>query len=73
MNPFRHTARESDTEPGLCYYRARYYDPTTSRFVSEDPINFEAGVNFYACVWDNPLNENDPSGLDAMRARTRWG
>jgi hypothetical protein len=21
-------------------------------------------VNFYAYVWDNPLNENDPSGLD---------
>jgi RHS repeat-associated protein len=24
-NPFQYTAREFDTETGLCYYRARYY------------------------------------------------
>jgi hypothetical protein len=27
-NPFQYTARESDPETGLYYYRARYYDPT---------------------------------------------
>ncbi|HXJ17122.1 MAG TPA: RHS repeat-associated core domain-containing protein, partial [Candidatus Polarisedimenticolia bacterium] len=27
-NPFQYTAREFDTETGLYYYRARYYDPT---------------------------------------------
>jgi RHS repeat-associated protein len=26
VNPFRYTARESDTETGLYYYRAKYYD-----------------------------------------------
>ena len=26
VNPFQYTARESDTETGLYYYRARYYD-----------------------------------------------
>jgi RHS repeat-associated protein len=31
VNPFRYTARESDTETGLYYYRARYYDPTIQR------------------------------------------
>ena len=29
VNAFRYTARESDTETGLYYYRARYYDPPT--------------------------------------------
>ena len=40
VNPFQYTARESDTETGLYYYRARYYDPSSGRFISEDP---EAG------------------------------
>ena len=64
MNPFQYTARESDTETGLYYYRARYYDPAPGRFLSEDPARFDAGVNFFAYVWDNPLNGTDPSGLD---------
>jgi RHS repeat-associated protein len=50
--------------PQDSYYRARYYDPAAGRFISEDPARFDAGVNFYAYVWDNPLNGTDPSGLD---------
>lgn len=42
--------------------QARYYDPLTGRFISEDPKGFEAGVNFYAYVNNNPVNGNDPSG-----------
>jgi hypothetical protein len=50
--------------PQVSYYRARYYDQNVGRFLSEDPINLEAGVNFYAYVWDDPANGPDPSGLD---------
>jgi RHS repeat-associated protein len=39
-NPFQYTARESDTETGLYYYRARYYDSQAGRFISEDPLEF---------------------------------
>src|SRR5229473_6027083 len=51
VNPFRYTARESDTETGLYYYRARYYDPNSGRFLSEDPVEFNGGGNnFYRYV-----------------------
>ena len=47
--------RESDWEPGLYYYRARYYDPTVGRFVSSDPIGFGGMTsNFYAYVANDP-------------------
>jgi RHS repeat-associated protein len=62
-NPFRYTARESDTETGLYYYRARYYDPGTGRFLKEDPIRFQGGTNFYPYVSNNPAFSKDPYGL----------
>jgi RHS repeat-associated protein len=58
------TARESDTETGLYYYRARYYDPGVGRFVSEDPIGFGAGNDFYRYVLNDPLNGIDSFGLN---------
>jgi RHS repeat-associated protein len=63
-NPFQYTARESDAETGLYYYRARYYDPQGGRFISEDPLAFEAGSDFYVYVMNNPIYGIDPSGLD---------
>jgi RHS repeat-associated protein len=70
VNPFRYTARESDTETGLYYYRARYYDPNPGRLLSEDPIDFAGGINFYAYVQNDPLNLFDPLGLRATKAAT---
>src|SRR5439155_13360265 len=62
-NSFQYTGRESDGT-GLYYLRARYYSPRLQRFVSEDPIGFVAGVNFYAYTYNNPMNWIDPNGLD---------
>jgi hypothetical protein len=45
------------------YYRARYYDPTTGRFLSEDPLQFLPGENFYRYVDNNPVFWRDASGL----------
>lgn len=59
------TGREWDPETGLYYYRARYYDAKVGRFISEDPIGFDGGVNLYAYVYDNPVIFTDPTGLDA--------
>jgi RHS repeat-associated protein len=64
-NSFQYTARESDAETGLYYYRARYYDPSAGSFLSEDPINFRAGPNFYAYTLNNPVLYVDPYGLES--------
>ena len=61
-NPLRFTGREADTS-GLYYYRARYYDPMTQRFLSEDPSGFSAGPNLYAYVEGDPVSFRDPFGL----------
>lgn len=48
MNSIRYAARELDPETGIYNDRARYYDPSSGRFVSEDPVGFEAGeTHFY--------------------------
>jgi RHS repeat-associated protein len=63
VNPFQYTGRESDPETSLDYYRSRYYDPNSGRFLSEDPMMFDAGTNFYPYVANNPANMIDPLGL----------
>jgi RHS repeat-associated protein len=65
-NPFQFAARESDSETGLYYYRARYYDPTGGRFLSEDPIRFDGETNFYAYTGNSPISWYDPYGLDSL-------
>jgi RHS repeat-associated protein len=65
-NPFQFTGREFDPETGLYFYRARYYDPSTGRFLSEDPIGFNAGSNFYRYVYNDPVVFLDPSGWDPL-------
>src|SRR5215467_10444723 len=45
------------------YYRARYYDSNVGRFISEDPIRFDGGENFYLYTGDSPLGLTDPFGL----------
>jgi RHS repeat-associated protein len=64
VNPFQYTGRESDPETGLYYYRARYYDPQSGRFIGEDFLKFDSErVNLYAYVGNDPTNLFDPLGL----------
>jgi len=68
LNPYGYTGREMDASD-LYYYRARYYDPQTQRFLGKDPIEFQSGdFNHYRYVGNNPLNYNDPSGLFIAQA-----
>ena len=49
-------------DSGLIYMRARYYDPASGRFISEDPGR--NGTNWYAYCLNNPVNGVDPTGQD---------
>jgi hypothetical protein len=54
----------------LNYYRARYYDAATGRFISEDPISFGgADWNIYRYVGNTPLNGIDPFGKNWISDR----
>jgi len=61
-NPFQYTARDFDTETNLQFSRNRYYDSSTGRFLQEDELGFDAGINFYPYVLNNPQNWIDPFG-----------
>ena len=61
------TGHIKDTDTGLTYMQARYYDPVIGRFLSIDPVTFQESMlpgqfNRYAYTWNNPVNANDPDG-----------
>lgn len=64
INTLKFDAREFDSETGLYYTRARYYDPSLGRFISEDPAGLVAGLNPYLYASNDPVNLADPDGLD---------
>jgi len=55
-------AGEQTDPTGLQYLRARYYDPSTGRFLSRDPL----GSHSYYYANDNPVSATDPTGLDTL-------
>ena len=52
-----------EDESGLTYYNNRYYDSELGRFISQDPIFEEGGVNLYSFVENDPVNHWDILGL----------
>jgi RHS repeat-associated protein len=44
------------------YMRARWYEPKSGRFLSEDPIGLAGGINPYTFVNNDPINRRDPTG-----------
>ncbi|PQO43512.1 RHS repeat-associated core domain-containing protein [Blastopirellula marina] len=66
---FRYTGKYVDTLTELQYNVNRWYDPTTARWMSQDPIGFEAGdANLYRYVGNSFINMTDPSGLQELKA-----
>jgi RHS repeat-associated protein len=65
------TGREIEVETGLQYNRARFYDPAVGRWISKDPMGFDAGDgNLYRYVSNRPKQGIDPSGMDILDADT---
>ncbi len=69
-NYWQFTGEQRDAAENLYYLRARYYDPTSARFLGNDPLRGSLlnpqSQNLYAYVGNNPINRVDPSGLRWM-------
>jgi RHS repeat-associated protein len=64
---FAFTGRYLDPDTGLQNNLHRWYDSTTGRWISEDPISFAAGdANLYRYVGNSGNTSIDPSGLEAQ-------
>ena len=60
---FLFTARPFDQDTQLQNNFNRWYDARVGRWLSEDPIGYDGGVNLYEYVRNLPVNRTDPSGL----------
>ena len=84
-NPFRFSTKYQDDETGLLYYGYRYYNASTGRWLSRDPIN-ELGANtiydfdldtlnspeespLYGFCQNDSINSSDVFGLEWMVVR----
>jgi len=63
VNPFMFSTKFYDWETGLYYYGCRYYNPSTGRWPSRDPIGEKGGKNLYGFVGNQPLSRIDLLGL----------
>ncbi len=63
-----------DTTTGLIWLRARWYDPTTARFLSADPWHGNPAnpisLNRYLYANADPVNMHDPTGMFTTTEQT---
>ena len=65
VSPYKFNGKELDTETGLYYYGARYYNPVTTLWLGVDPLaSKKPNVSPYLYCLGNPINFIDPDGRD---------
>ena len=71
-NPFKFAGQYGIMDEGnnIYYMRARYYDASVGRFISEDPSGMTDGPNLYSYVLSNPVNYVDPDGQQLIETMT---
>jgi len=69
-NNYLYRGEQYDSDLGLYYLRARYYNPLTGRFMSKDPsagdITIPATLHKYLYAAGDPVNLSDPTGRDLV-------
>jgi len=64
----RCSGEQYDSDLGLYYLRARYYNPNTGRFMSRDPLDGQAfdpkTLHKYLYAGGDPVNAMDPTGRE---------
>jgi RHS repeat-associated protein len=70
---FGFAGREWDAATGLYSNRARWLDPVSGRFISQDLIGLAGGLNRYEYALGNPNHYTDPSGEGAFIPWLIWG
>ena len=77
-NAFRYCGEYYDKETATVYLRARYYNPSTGRFISRDTVAGKLedplSLNLYNYCANNPILYFDPSGHIKMPkwAKNTW-
>jgi len=76
-NTLWYTGKPEDTDLGLNYFGARWYDPKTGRFTGIDPIDFRStnpqSFNRYAYAINNPYRYVDPDGRVEVEPNEPYG
>lgn len=71
-NPYQYAGGENDAN-GLLYDHARYYNPTTTQFTSQDPAGIAgSGTNLYQYTASDPINYTDPTGYSLESIATSF-
>ncbi|WP_267402126.1 MULTISPECIES: RHS repeat-associated core domain-containing protein [unclassified Chryseobacterium] len=67
-NPYKFNAKELDSETGLYYYGARYYNPRLSIWYGVDPLAEKyQDWNPYVYTFQNPIKYIDPNGMEPIQ------
>lgn len=70
--PLQYAGSYVDGSTGFVYDQARWYDPSTGQFLSQDPM-VDQTLQPYEYAGDSPTNSSDPTGLcDRNSTFPRW-
>lgn len=75
-NPYRYKGYRYDSETGLYYLKARYYNPELGRFISVDAVVGKTGEilshNLFSYCANNPVNAIDEDGNRFEWIKSKW-